>query len=384
VIATIFVAQFVGALHGILAALTPLTDALSSLVEFVTNVINAIVALFKGDFSGACDFLSAAVDNLKDFFIHGFDAILSYVGGFVDGFLNVVGGALSAVGIDADSAISGIKNTVSNGLEAVKGSFGNIMGAAADTAKEKLNNIKNAYEENGGGIKGVVAAAQEAVNGYFSAGLTFIDNLTGGKLTAIKDKFQSTLGEAANVVQDAIKKIKGFFNFSWKLPDIKLPHFGMDGEFSLSPPSVPTISVKWFAEGGVMTSPTIFGAAGGRLLGGGEAGAEAILPLSVLWEKLKIFIHDVMAKDDDRKQNSAGAVVSALTTKEIKTLENRETKVTERDIQESQHENKKGNTIIQKLEIKVDMDNLKDLPLLFRLIDELKDAHNSTDELETA
>ena len=61
----------------------------------------------------------------------------------------MVGGALSAIGIDASSAISGVKETVSNGLNAVKGFFGNIMGAAADTAKEKLSNIKNAYEQNG-------------------------------------------------------------------------------------------------------------------------------------------------------------------------------------------------------------------------------------------
>ena len=115
-IGTVFVGTFVGAIQGVLAALTPLTNALSSLVSFATNVVSAIVALFRGDFSGACDFASAAVDDLKNFFINGFNAITSFIGGFVDGFLNVVGGALSAIGIDASSAISGVKETVSNGL----------------------------------------------------------------------------------------------------------------------------------------------------------------------------------------------------------------------------------------------------------------------------
>ena len=211
VIGTYFVGTFVGAIQGDLAALTPLTNALSSLVSFVTNIINAIVALFKGDFGGACDFLIAAVDNVKDFFINGFDAILSFIGGFVDGFLNVVGGALDAVGIDASGTISKIKSTVSNGLNAVKGFFGNIMGAAADTAKQKLNNIKSAYEANGGGIKGVVAASQEAVKGYFTAGLSFIDNLTGGKLTAIKNKFTDGLNGAKNAVTSVLDNIKSGF-----------------------------------------------------------------------------------------------------------------------------------------------------------------------------
>lgn len=410
VIGTYFVGVFVGAIQGVLAALTPLTNALSSLVSFVTNVVNAIVALFKGDFSGACDFLSAAVDDVKDFFINGFEAILSFVSGFVDGFLNVVGGALSAVGIDADSAIANVKSTVSNGLEAVRGFFGNIMGAAADTAKEKLNNIKSAYEANGGGIKGVVAAAQEGIKGYFTSGLTFIDNLTGGKLTAIKNKFtdglnsakntvtgvldniksgfQSKLDAAHSIVTGVVDKIKGVFNFSWKLPDLKLPHisvsggeapFGIGGKGSL-----PKFDIQWYANGGIMTAPTIFGAAGGKLLGGGEAGDEAILPLSVLWEKLKLFINDELNQDDDTKRNNASAVISALTKKETRTLESKETKISESEIKELKSGSGKGNTIIQKLEIKVDVSKMKDLPLLYKLIDEIKDAQNSTDEPVTA
>lgn len=405
VIGTYFVGTFVGAIQGVLAALTPLTNALSSLVSFVTNIINAIVALFKGDFGGACDFLIAAVDNVKDFFINGFDAILSFIGGFVDGFLNVVGGALDAVGIDASGTISKIKSTVSNGLNAVKGFFGNIMGAAADTAKQKLNNIKSAYEANGGGIKGVVAASQEAVKGYFTAGLSFIDNLTGGKLTAIKNKFtdglngaknavtsvldniksgfQSKLDAAHAIVTGVVDKIKGVFNFNWKLPELKLPHISVTGgeaPFGIAGKgSLPKFDIQWYAEGGVMTAPTIFGAAGGKLLGGGEAGDEAILPLSALWDKLKVFIHNEMDQDEDKSRGSVGSVISALTRKETRTLESKE-KVTERDIQELKSGNGKGNTIIQKLEIRVDVEKIKDLPMLFKLIDEIKDAQNSTDE----
>lgn len=408
VIATIFVASFVGAIYGVLAALKPLINALSSLVSFATNIINAIVALFKGDFVGACDFLSAAIDDLKDFFINAFDAILSFIGGFVDGFLDVIGGALDAVGIDASGTISKIKNTVSTGLDEVKGFFGSIMGAAADTAKNQLNNIKTAYEANGGGIKGVVAVAQEAVKGYFTAGLSFIDNLTGGKLTAIKNKFtdglngaksavtnildniksgfQSKLDAAHSIVTKVVDKIKGAFNFNWKLPPLKLPHISISGgeaPFGIAGKgSLPKFNIQWYADGGVMTAPTIFGAAGGKLLGGGEAGDEAILPLSALWSKLKVFIHNEMDRDDDKSRESVGSVISALTKKETRTIESKE-KVTERDMQELKSGNEK-NTIIQKLEIKVDVEKIKDLPMVFKLIDEIKDAQNSTDEPEPA
>lgn len=412
VVGIYFLGTFVGAIQGVLAALTPLVDAISSFASFVANVINFVAALFRGDFSGALDFASAAVGDFESFIENGFNAILSFIGGFADGFLDVVGGALSAIGIDASQTISSIRNTVNNGLNAIRGFFGNIMGAAADTARQKLANIKRAYEENGGGIRGVVAASQEAVKGYFTSGLTFIDNLTGGKLTEIKNKFtdglngarnavtstldniksgfQSKLEAARAIVAGVASQIKGVFSFNWKLPDLKLPHISVTGgeaPFGIAGKgSLPKFNIQWYADGGIMTEPTIFGAAGGKLLGGGEAGDEAILPLSALWEKLKVFIHNEMDQGEGKNRGNAGSassVISALTKKETKTLESKE-KVTEKDIQEFKSGGGKRNIVIQKLEIKVDIEKIKDLPMLFKLIDEIKDAQNSTDEAVTA
>lgn len=118
---TVALGHFVGCIQGIISALTPLTNALSSLVSFVTNVVNMIVSLFKGDFSGALDFASAAVGDLKDFFFNCFDAILSFLGGFASGFLDVVGGALSAIGIDARGYVSIYRSEYNNALQVTKG-----------------------------------------------------------------------------------------------------------------------------------------------------------------------------------------------------------------------------------------------------------------------
>lgn len=76
--------------------------------------------------------------------------------------------------------------------------------------------------------------------------------------------------------------LKGIFNFEWKLPKIKLPHFSISGKFSLDPPSIPKFKVRWYAKGGILTSPTIFGMGQNGLLGGGEAGHEAVLPIELL------------------------------------------------------------------------------------------------------
>ena len=94
----------------------------------------------------------------------------------------------------------------------------------------------------------------------------------------ISDKMES----AQKAVKKAIDKIKGFFDFSWKLPKLKMPTIGIKGKFSIDPPSVPKFSVKWNADGAVLTQPTIFGMLGNTLLGGGEAGMEAVAPIDVL------------------------------------------------------------------------------------------------------
>ena len=83
----------------------------------------------------------------------------------------------------------------------------------------------------------------------------------------------------------ALEKIKGLFNFKWSLPKPKIPHFTWTWR-KVGPVSIPNVSVEWYAKamrnGMILDSPTIFGAAGGKLLGGGEAGAEAVVGVNSL------------------------------------------------------------------------------------------------------
>lgn len=177
------------------------------------------------------------------------------------------------------------------------GVIGQTLEAAKSTVKQKLDNIESAYNEHGGGVEGIAAGFMEGVKGYYTLGYSFIDTLTGGKLSNIANQFKSKMGEAKNTVSDkmnaikdafyekidqakdkvreGIDKIKSFFNFSWSLPKLKLPHFSIDGKFSLNPPSVPKFGISWYAKGALFTKPTIIPANGF-----GEAGNEYALPLN--------------------------------------------------------------------------------------------------------
>lgn len=400
---------FAGAIQGAVSALTPLIDAISSFVSFVTNVVNMVAALFKGDFSGALDFASAAAGDFKNFVENGFNTILSFIGGFASGFLDVIGGALSAIGIDASETITKMKDTVKNGLEAVKGFFGNILGAASDTVKEKLGNMKAAYQVSGGGIKGIVSATMTGVQGTFIAAYSAINTLTGGRLESIrstiaskiqaakdtvssvldgiKSAFSSKLEAARSAVSGAIERIKGVFRFSWKLPDLKLPHISVSGgeaPFGIAGKgSLPKFSIQWYRDGGILNGATIFGAMGGSLLGGGEAGAEAVLPLSELWKQMTGIVRGVVKGENEESGDSvrqAGtSITSALTSKAVSMRREKESSITTRETYRSERWGRESGTIIHQISFTVDISKIKDLPLLYKLIDELKDAQNRTD-----
>ena len=429
---TVALGHFVGCIQGIISALTPLTNALSSLVSFVTNVVNMIVSLFKGDFSGALDFASAAVGDLKGFFgnilgaasdtvkeklgnmkaayeEHGGGikgvaaaAVEGVKGYYTAGFTfidNLTGGKLTNIKNQFSEKMSGVANAVSSG-----------MSAAKNYASTQLSNMQAAYQSSGGGIKGIVAATMTGVQGTFSTAYSVINNLTGGKLESIrstisnkiqaakdtvssvldsiKSAFSSKLEAARSVVSSTIEKIKGVFNFSWKLPDLKLPHISVNGgqaPYGIGGKgSLPSFSIQWYKEGGILNGATIFGAMGGNLLGGGEAGAEAVLPLSELWKQMTEIVKGVVKGENeesgDTVQQTGANITSALTSKAASVRKEKESKTTTtKETYTSERWGTEGGTTIHQISFTVDISKIKDLPLLYKLIDELKDAQNRTD-----
>lgn len=214
----------------------------------------------------------------------------------------------------AISSITGLMSTLGLTFGAIAGPIGiaiAVIGALIavgvllyknwDTIKLKAEELKNWVVEKWTALKdGVVNAVtdiKEKALFYWTAlkvGIGIIvdtvRNKVVGAWNAVKDKTVSIfeavksaiitpIQNAVDFVKGAIDKIKGFFSgLTLELPHIKLPHFSLQGDFSLVPPSVPKLSVDWYKTGGIFDSPTIAGI--------GEAGPEAVIPLDTLWKKL--------------------------------------------------------------------------------------------------
>ena len=100
------------------------------------------------------------------------------------------------------------------------------------------------------------------------------------QFNAIKTAIVTPIQNAINTVKSIIDRVKGWFPISIGkiFSNVKLPHFSLNGKFSLNPPSVPKISINWYKSGGIFDSPS--------LIGVGEAGPEAVVPLDKFWDKL--------------------------------------------------------------------------------------------------
>jgi len=274
--------------------------------QLVTDLGPAIVTVLGAISDGvsALNTWWSGLDEKQKNVILTFAGLLAILGPV----LSVVGSVISAIGslvttMGAASAGGGVMAGV---IAALTGPIGIAIAAIAaliaiGTALylnwDKVCQWAATMKEN-------VTTAWNTLKSNVSSAVEGIKSNAIQKFEDIKSKIQEKIESARDKVHDAIEKIKGFFDFEWSLPHIKLPHFSVSGEFSLNPPSIPHFDVDWYKTGGVFDAPSVIGV--------GEAGPEAVLPLETLWKKLDEIADRIIQSGDRHAAEMYRSLIAAL------------------------------------------------------------------------
>ena len=320
----------------IMGAVQLVTSLANGLIENLPRIIDAGVNLITGIVSASYSMMPQIIQNGMQLVVNLAVGLVRAIPQLIAALPRITGAIVKGfksvnwfdLGLQLIKSIwEGIKSIGSEMWNGVKEKTSELWGGVKNVVSEKLNNIKSTYDAHGRGLKGATFAAIEGVKEYYRTGYDAINQLTGGKLgevvnkvsekmEAVKGKFSEAFGNVKNTVMTifenikngitekisaAVNKVKEIFgSIADKVSDvwgkikgiIKAPKIVQKGTVSIAGVStpIPKLGLEWNAKGGIMTRPTAFGYANGKVQMGGEAGAEAILPLRTFWNNLSQYI----------------------------------------------------------------------------------------------
>ena len=212
-------------------------------INVVLGIIKAVMQIITGDWSGAWETIKSVGETI-------WNGIASVIGTIFNGIAQLLSNIWNTISTVASTVWEGIQSTLTGIFDGISSSVSSVFNGIKDT----LSNIWDSI--------------QSTVSSVWNS---------------VKDTIGNAINGAKDLVGSAIEAIKGFFNFEFRWPHIPVPHFRITGStnpFDWLSGGLPSIDVKWFAKGGILTKPTVFGSNGNSLMVGGEAGNEAVLPLN--------------------------------------------------------------------------------------------------------
>ena len=270
-------------IKGIIGAIPDLIANIPKIFEAILAVWNAInwlnlgKTLVTGIWNGIKNFGSMIKDGVSNLFNQLKTNIDNIFTNIKTSASNIWNGIKTSIG----NVVNGIKTTVSNIFNGVKTTVSNIWNGIKTTISNAINGAKTA-------VSSVVNGIKSTVSSVFNSVKSTVSSVWNG----IKDAITSPIETAKNTVKGIIDKIKGFFNFSISWPHIPLPHFSIKPKGwsigDLLKGSIPSLGIDWYAKGGILEKPTVFGISpNGNAMVGGEAGKEAVAPISELMDYVR-------------------------------------------------------------------------------------------------
>ena len=288
------------------AAFNVVSTVLGSVLDVITGLLDVFIGLFTGNWSQLWDGVKKIFSGVWDAITGLFNTALNLLKSLAETVFGWFGGTWESVWSGIKSFFetiwngvvafftgvwNGIVSLVTTQVNAVKTVVTTVFTAVKTTATTIWDGIKTAISTVVDGIKSKVSSVFESVKSTATNLFNGIKSTATNVWNGIKSAIITPIEAARDKIRSALDAVKGFFSgLKLQLPHIKLPHFRVSGTLSISPPSVPHLSIDWYKEGGIMTKPTVFGMNGSALMAGGEAGSEAILPLSGFYKQLEAML----------------------------------------------------------------------------------------------
>lgn len=270
--------------------ITTVTTAISNVASAAWNAISSTASSLWEGIKGT---IGSKIDAAKEKVSTATSAITSVASSAWSSVSSTASSLWSTISSTVSSKISAASSTVSSATSTITSVASSAWSSVSSTASSQWESIRSTISSKLSSAKSTVSSLMSGITSTMSSGLSSALSTVSGKFSSIYSTISSKMSAARDAVGNAISALKSKFNFSWSLPHLKLPHVSISGSFSINPPSVPHFGISWYKDGGILTRPTIFGAAGNNLLAGGEAGAEAVVPLATLWDKLETMITSV-------------------------------------------------------------------------------------------
>lgn len=270
--------------------ITTVTTAISNVASAAWNAISSTASSLWEGIKGT---IGSKIDAAKEKVSTATSAITSVASSAWSSVSTTASSLWSTISSTVSSKISAASSAVSSATSAITSVASSAWSSVSSTASSQWESIRSTISSKLSSAKSTVSSLMSGITSTMSSGLSSALSTVSGKFSSIYSTISSKMSAARDAVGNAISALKSKFNFSWSLPHLKLPHVSISGSFSINPPSVPHFGISWYKDGGILTRPTIFGAAGNNLLAGGEAGAEAVVPLATLWDKLETMIASV-------------------------------------------------------------------------------------------
>lgn len=355
--------------------LQPLIDSIGTFV--FNNLIPAVGRFVAAVFEAVPGLLEIGLNSISESISEAFDGIIdaetvkiaieSIAGAFaafaateaviaLPGLIDAISAAITGLSLNpvslAIAAIAGIiialtqlwnsneqfRDFVTSTWNAIMSFLSNLWASISSTAINTWNGISSSISGVVNKISSVISTVFNTVKSVITNVWDGIKNTTTSVWNGIKSAIETPLNKAKNIVKSVIDTIKGFFNFNISWPHIPMPHFSITprgwGVGDLLKGSIPKLGISWYAkamnEPRILDGAQIFGAMGGRLLGGGEAGQEVLYGRAQLMRDISTAVHEakseykdsrpivinIYAKDQDEKK--IAEEVSKILNKEIK------------------------------------------------------------------